>query len=393
MIKHLWKLIWNKKKQNFLLMSEMLVSFVVLFAVFTLVVYYYQNYRKPLGFSYENVWVVSFTNSPKQTPADSMAQFHEILKQSMKSMPQVKAVSFTNSNVPFAMSTEMNDLTYGKVKTMGNFHHAEAEYAGVLGLSVLQGRWFTPADRAGKLKPVVISQTMKEKLFGNDHAVGAELTIGEGPEKVKVVGVVADSKEQGDYQAVEPAFYQLMDTAAHGWVNSMLVKVSPDADAAFEGKLYKLLANSFKDSNVEIDYLSKKRVSKNNITLVPMLILLVVAAFLIINVALGLFGVLWYNINKRKGEIGLRRAVGASAGAISRQLLGEALVLSTISLLVGCFFAIQFPLLHVFDLPASVYLAAMVLAIVFIYALVLLCAWYPGKQAADIYPAVALHED
>lgn len=393
MIKHLWKLIWNKKKQNFLLMSEMLVSFVVLFAVFTLVVYYYQNYRKPLGFSYENVWVVSFTNSPKQTPADSMAQFHEILKQSMKSMPQVKAVSFTNSNVPFAMSTEMNDLTYGKVKTMGNFHHAEAEYAGVLGLSVLQGRWFTPADRAGKLKPVVISQTMKEKLFGNDHAVGAELTIGEGPEKVKVVGVVADSKEQGDYQAVEPAFYQLMDTAAHGWVNSMLVKVSPDADAAFEGRLYKLLANSFKDSNVEIDYLSKKRVSKNNITLVPMLILLVVAAFLIINVALGLFGVLWYNINKRKGEIGLRRAVGASAGAISRQLLGEALVLSTISLLVGCFFAIQFPLLHVFDLPASVYLAAMVLAIVFIYALVLLCAWYPGKQAADIYPAVALHED
>ena len=39
MFKHLFKLIWNKKKQNFLLMSEMFFSFLVLFAVFTLLVF------------------------------------------------------------------------------------------------------------------------------------------------------------------------------------------------------------------------------------------------------------------------------------------------------------------------------------------------------------------
>ena len=47
MIEHLFKLIWNKKKQNFLLITEMFVSFIVMFAVFTLMVYYFQNYRKP----------------------------------------------------------------------------------------------------------------------------------------------------------------------------------------------------------------------------------------------------------------------------------------------------------------------------------------------------------
>ncbi|WP_167516172.1 hypothetical protein [Mucilaginibacter metallidurans] len=47
MFKHLFKLIWNKKKQNFLLITEMLVSFLVLFAVFTLMMYYYNNYKKP----------------------------------------------------------------------------------------------------------------------------------------------------------------------------------------------------------------------------------------------------------------------------------------------------------------------------------------------------------
>jgi putative ABC transport system permease protein len=49
--------------------------------------------------------------------------------------------------------------------------------------------------------------------------------------------------------------------------------------------------------------------------------------------------------------------------------------------------------LNVFDLPASVYLIAMLLAVVFIYLLVLVCSLYPGKQASAILPAVALHEE
>ena len=65
MIKHLFKLIWNKKKQNFFLIIEMLISFLVIFAVFTLLVYFYQNYKKPIGFDYENVWAVKLFSSEK----------------------------------------------------------------------------------------------------------------------------------------------------------------------------------------------------------------------------------------------------------------------------------------------------------------------------------------
>jgi putative ABC transport system permease protein len=108
---------------------------------------------------------------------------------------------------------------------------------------------------------------------------------------------------------------------------------------------------------------------------------------------MGLFGVLWYNINKRRGEIGLRRAVGATGRSVSSQLVAEAMILATFSLIIGSFFAIQFPLLNVFNLPASVYLIALFLSVTFIYLLVLVCSLYPGKQAAAIYPAVALHEE
>jgi putative ABC transport system permease protein len=57
------------------------------------------------------------------------------------------------------------------------------------------------------------------------------------------------------------------------------------------------------------------------------------------------------------------------------------------------FFAFQFPLLNVFDLEAGTYIIAIFLATLFIYLLVLACSLYPGRQAAAIYPAVALHEE
>jgi putative ABC transport system permease protein len=75
-------------------------------------------------------------------------------------------------------------------------------------------------------------------------------------------------------------------------------------------------------------------------------------------VALGIFGVLWYNINKRRGEIGLRRAVGATGNDISKQLVGEAFVLCTMSLILGLFFVVQFPLLGALQLPPENYVQA-----------------------------------
>jgi putative ABC transport system permease protein len=118
-----------------------------------------------------------------------------------------------------------------------------------------------------------------------------------------------------------------------------------------------------------------------------------VCLFLLVNVALGLFGVLWLNINQRRAELGVRRAMGASGAAISGQVLGEILTLTTFGLLLGLLVAAQFPLLGVFNIKAGVYLTAMVLATVGLYALAAGCALYPSQLAARIQPAVALREE
>jgi putative ABC transport system permease protein len=395
MIRHLFKMIWNKKKQNMLLMVEMLASFLVVFAVFTLLVYNYHNYRRDMGFEYENVWVINFNNSENISSLDSIRMFRESLRNRLKSMPEIKAVSYSSANVPFSMSTHNGTLDHNKQSISSvNRYTGEDDYDDVLKMELKEGRWFTKADLSAKDNAVVINSALKERLFGSTPAVGQYIGDVSGEDRRnKIVGVIKDTKFKGDFQAVEYDMFHRADTGSYRWLNRIIVKVAPGAGADFEGHLHKAMSSAIKSANVEIEHLSEKRESRNNLSLVPMIILLIVAGFLIINVALGLFGVLWYNISKRRGEIGLRRAVGASGVSISKQLVGEALVLSTLSLIIGSFFTVQFPLLHLFDLPSGVYLMAWFLSLVFIYLLVMLCAFYPGRQAAAINPAVALHEE
>jgi len=391
MFRHLFILMWNKKKQNFLLMTEMFISFLVVFAVLTISVYYYGNYRKPIGLDYENVWIVNYSSPLKTDNKDSIWLFYDALQKTVKALPQVREISFTSNNAPFSSSTIMNGVdNKGKNISNINWYNIDDNYQSLLKIKLLEGRWFNKQDAVARVKPVVINATLREELFGNQPAVGKQY----GDDKQsRVIGVVQDAKMKGDYTVAGRAVYNRVDTAGLKGMEKMLVRVTPDAGIAFEGRLYKTVSGAMKTANVEIEHLTDKRRNMNSMSLMPMIILSIVAGFLIINVALGLFGVLWYNINKRRGEIGLRRAVGATGSSVSMQLVAEALILSTFSIIVGVFFAIQFPLLNVFDLPAAVYVAAIVLSVLFIYLLVLLCAFYPGRQAAAVYPAVALHED
>jgi putative ABC transport system permease protein len=169
--------------------------------------------------------------------------------------------------------------------------------------------------------------------------------------------------------------------------------VHPGTDANFEAQLVKDLGAMTHGWATEVSYMENQRSNAQNITLVPVIIFLVVSGFLLINVALGLFGILNVSIAKRRSEIGLRRALGATGQGISRQFVAEMWVLTTFGLVIGLLFALQFPLLNVFDLDPAVYLTAILIATLAIYAIVTACAYYPSRQAATIQPATALHEE
>ena len=72
MTRHLLRLIWNRKRTNFLMVLEIFVSFIVLFAVVGVGVYTLDNWRRPIGFSYDHVWDVSI--DMKQVSDDDFTQ-------------------------------------------------------------------------------------------------------------------------------------------------------------------------------------------------------------------------------------------------------------------------------------------------------------------------------
>ena len=394
MFKHLFKLMWNKRKQNFLLLSEILISFMVIFALSSFLVYYFQNYRKPAGVDHERVWSVVYDNRHLTKNVDSAILFHDNLEKSLKAMPQIKEVAYTSPNFPYSESNMNTNLNLDNREIYSvNRYVAGTDYHKVLNMKLVEGRWFKPEDRVANAKPIVINETLKAEAFGNKSAVGKYFDNHDKTDRLKVVGVVQDVKVNGDYLPAGKAMYNQMDTTDVKWNSFILLKVNETADANFEGKLYKFLGQTFHNARVEISYMDDLRDAKNEMTIIPMIIFMIVAGFLIINVALGLFGVLWYNISRRRSEIGLRRAIGASGASVSSQLVAESLILATLSIIVGCFFAIQFPLLNVFDVAADIYIYAIVLSMLFIYLLVIACSVYPGRQAAAIHPATALHEE
>ncbi|WP_018620888.1 ABC transporter permease [Spirosoma luteum] len=384
MITHLFKLIWNKKKSHSLMIVEIWASFMVLFGLTTLIVINVGNYRKPLGFAYENVWAISLKNNQDTTEVANKIQ--RIL-QKLKAYPDVESASRMSANSPFSSYQTSNSVEYDKRKVSVDIYATDEEFAKTLAMQTVTGSWYRNTDSVGKYVPIVINQKAKEGLFEDENPLGKIIS-----ERYKVVGVVNTFKAKGEFMTDKPAMFELLK-ADQPWNNTMLIKVKPGTDAVFEAQLVKEIATMVKGWSVEVDYLTDSRKNQHNLVLVPVTIASIVSGFLLINVALGLFGVLNLSIARRRGEIGLRRALGATGSGISTQFIGEIWVLATFALLIGLLFAAQFPLLTVFDVPPSIYLTAIGLSVAIIYGIVTLCALFPSRQAALIQPAVALHEE
>ena len=394
MIQHLFTLIWNRRRSNFLLIAEIFLAFVVLFVVGSLLVYNQQNYRTPLGFAYEQVWRVDL-DPGTQPQAGRLAMVRRVLAQ-LRAMPGVVAVGRISSNTPFSGSHNSSPVGIGKerkqaVKASGHF--MEDPLRDVLQLPLVEGRWFDRRDDGAAMSPAVLTRDLAEQLFPHQSPLGQ--VVGRNDELFRIVGVIKQFRADGDLDEPRPALLMRVspqDTTL-GEASAVLLRVRPGAAAELERQMSTAILATAKGWSVTITALPEQRAAQLKRNLTPIVALVVVCGFLILNVALGLFGVLWQTINQRRGELGVRRAMGATGAAISQQIVGEILVLTTFGLLLGLLVAMQFPLLGVLDVKAGVYLTAMALAAGGLYLLAAACALYPSRLAAGIQPAVALREE
>ena len=110
---------------------------------------------------------------------------------------------------------------------------------------------------------------------------------------------------------------------------TIVLRVKPGTPRAFEARLSARLKREHNDWSFVISPLGESRKSMLRLQTSPLIVMSVIAAFLLVMVAFGLFGVLWQNTTQRIPEIGLRRALGADAGHIYRQIIAEQMLLST----------------------------------------------------------------
>ncbi|MCP4633870.1 MAG: hypothetical protein GY855_13165 [candidate division Zixibacteria bacterium] len=398
MIKHLFKLLWNRKKTNFLMLTEIFVSFVVLFIVMVILIYNIGNYAKPLGFTYEDVWMLNH-DWKTDTPAEVKESLIQI-ESALNSYPEIVGFAYSESFLFMPLTTSFDNFEYDNRKTRCNLLKGSDNFSQVLDIEILEGRWFNESDNGSVRRPIVISKYAREEIFKDESAVGK--IIMNDDKEYEVVGVIGEFRYAGEFTGSDNIVFRRLALedemgfkllSNDPW-NRILIKVKPGTDIRFEERLMNHLSSIVKNWTLRMGTMEEARISANKQSLALPIVLVIVCGFLVINVALGLLGVIWYSINRRKGEIGLRRALGANAMKIYHQIVGETVVLTTMGIIIGSLFAIQFPLLGVFGfIGTGIYISAFIVSVMSIYMISVSCALYPGWLASKIHPAEALHNE
>ena len=391
MIKHILTLIWNKKKSNFLLFLEIFFSFMILFAVLSFIVSQVRVYNVPLGFDTKNVWMVNLERNAPDADSLEVANTKKLLYRELMAVSEISDVSFTGNTAPFAGNTWSTGNDDNGFELQTDVTLADEYYAKTAGLKVTEGRWFEEDDGNSKYQAVVITNKLRNDCF-KDKPVLDSLFILDDDESVKIVGVVEHYKYHGEFEEERPVTtkYVPLTSMDLGVVHLRLKNnVGPET----EKKINDLIASITKKNGHAIRKLEQRRIRTSRSTWTSMIALMSISGFLIINVALGLFGVLWFNISKRRSEIGLRRAIGATGSNVSTQFVGEVIMVTLIGILFGVFFAAQFPLMKLFDTENINYYYGMLFSAGIILLLVFICSLYPSMQAAKVSPAAVLHED
>ena len=398
MLNHLLKLIWKRKARNLMLSLEILIAFLIVFAIAAAGVRYAQIYRMPLGMVYADVWAVQLL-PPVEVKATFTPALYARFRQDLEALLEVESVAFAGSS-PFTNSG-MN----GNVKLAGSGRkvntdmiEANDDFFEVLGMQEASGRFFDRSDDGATPQPVVVNRRLARELFGTEDAVGLRYVASDNfrgnPAGFQVRAVVDDLRYDGELSTPTNVMIMRHVPFQTGMaMPAMVLKMAPGTPRAFEEKLHQQLKLIRNDWGYEISPLAALRTSSHATAVAPLKIVAVIAAFLLAMVAVGLFGVLWQNTTRRIPEIGLRRALGATEGDIYRQIIAEQFLLSSGAIAAAMLLLVQLPITGALGewLNWSVFGRASALSMAVIYLLSLLCSVYPGWRASRLHPSAALH--
>jgi putative ABC transport system permease protein len=404
MIRHVFKLVWNRKRSTGLILVEILICFLVLCGILASGIYVAIQWSKPLGFDYENVWTADISGMNYSAEGEELAADRRALSElirAVKGMSDVEAVA-VSTNTPFSGSTWNNGTRIDGKQVHFMWTLASQELPEVLRLELLHGRWVDETDGALGYQPVVLTRRFARDVFKTENPVGRDMPVYNSDGEItepedeadihRVVGVADDYRRRGAVEDTPYTMFLAVDFAnGENLPQELLVRVRPGTTAAFEERLVRTLQSIAPQWSYDTTLIADRRRGMLLGHIGPMILAAMVAMFLIIMVGLGLVGVLWLSVTRRTAELGLRRAMGASGISVRRQIVGELWALTAIAVVAGAVIFLQLPLFGAnFGAGWPVFLGGLTLATLVIYAFVTFCSLYPAWLATRVQPATAL---
>jgi predicted permease len=320
------------------------------------------------------------------------AALMEMLRR-VKALPGVEAAGISDM-LPLDRNRSwgfgLPGVTYAKGEYPDAFVYVGTPgYLGAMGIRFIAGRDLSWDDRADTQKVVVIDRSAAEKFWPGQSALGKKVLIG-GDSRI-VVGVVDDVRETKVEE--KPAFEAYMPVTQAGPEGAELVvrsKLPPSLLAAS-------LMSTLRQMNPDQPAVQMRPIQSlvDRSTSPRRFFTLLVGTFAVLGLvlaSLGIYGVISYSVTQRTQEIGIRMALGASAGRVQMGVISKTLKLAAIGIGVGVVASML-----VANLIASLLFGTgsadpitFAAVVVLLGVVALLAGYIPARRASRIDPMVAL---
>ena len=326
--------------------------------------------------------------------------FAQALLERLKAIPNVESAALTNTT-PFNTPGALFFGIQGRQDPGDNNRPSAVpyvvtpDYFKTAGLHLLRGQLFAGEVESAGPAPTVISEALAKRYFGDTDALGQHLIVGNGPgQSLEIVAVVNDVMQGDPTQPAPPQLYLPWRLGNPGGYFA-LVRTRGDPGALLSS-MKPLVYAVDKDQPAglprRLTDLMDDAMARQNLTL---RVLIIFALFALLIAAVGIYGVIAYSVSQRTMEIGVRMALGASAGDIVRQFLLTGLKLVSIGLVLGLAAtfavgpAVQSVLFNANPRdPAMLGIISLILLAVSVFACLI-----PARRAAKVDPLVALRSE
>jgi predicted permease len=353
-------------------------------------------YRTDMGIDKENLLLVPVRPSQSLSPwnnPDIRRDFFDSVRQKIAGIPGVRSVALSSQTL-WGGPIWFSDISIPErpdERPRESLRMIVSDgYFATMGIKMLQGRDFHTSETQGSQQVAIVNEAFGSLFFPDKDPLGQFITFWD--REYQIVGICSNSKCQNLRDADQPFFYLPHNERYDpGTMTYAIRTVLPPMSLI--PAVRKAVANI--DRNLPLEGITTQKLEIKEDLRLERLFASLSGGLALLGLALcciGLYGIMAYNVARRTGEMGIRKALGARPWDVAWPILREALTLAAIGVIIGL--ALALALVRVvrsilYGIEPNDPLT-MIGAVVLMVAVAALAAWIPARRAGKIDPMEAL---